>query len=66
MMTVLILFPMPLSMSSLIIDIPTVLFFFKIGLCYGKLEAAVLAIIIPTCLLGHLVLLLQVNLAIYN
>ncbi|KMT07334.1 hypothetical protein BVRB_6g149620 [Beta vulgaris subsp. vulgaris] len=27
---------------------------FKEGLCYGKLEAAVLAIIIPTCLLGHL------------
>ncbi|KAK9751214.1 hypothetical protein RND81_02G250600 [Saponaria officinalis] len=26
----------------------------KEGLCYGKLEAALLAFIIPTCLLGHL------------
>ncbi|KAH9626418.1 hypothetical protein KSS87_018721 [Heliosperma pusillum] len=26
----------------------------KEGLCYGKLEAAVLAFVIPTCLLGHL------------
>ncbi|KAL9226439.1 hypothetical protein vseg_002253 [Gypsophila vaccaria] len=26
----------------------------KEGLCYGKLEAAVLAFLIPTCLLGHL------------
>ncbi|XP_057493118.1 uncharacterized protein LOC130778608 isoform X1 [Actinidia eriantha] len=32
---------------------------FKEGLCYGKLEAGILTFIIPSVLLGHLVLLLK-------
>ncbi|XP_074310056.1 uncharacterized protein LOC141644424 isoform X1 [Silene latifolia] len=54
------------GLVQFVVDNPTAIWFtgpifasltglvIKEGLCYGKLEAAVLAFIIPTCLLGHL------------